>query len=155
MTVMIDMAGNYTPYMTDMTRTFSIGLPDEETLHAHRTSCLIEDEIQRMMRPGLPAGDAYNRALEMAAEAGLGHRFMGTCLQARFVGHGTGLQINEPPVLSARSKDILQEGMTIAVEPKFVIPGVGAAGVEDTFLITATGAERLTNTPRELSDLRT
>ena len=58
----------------------------------------------------------------MVEEAGAGPYFMGTELQAQFVGHGLGLQINELPVLMGRSKDTLQPGMIIAFEPKFVLP---------------------------------
>lgn len=80
----------------------------------------------------------------MAKEAGADQYFMGYGQQAQFVGHGLGLQINELPVLTARSRDLLQEGMVIAFEPKFVLPGVGAVGIENTYLVTADGVENLT-----------
>ncbi len=57
---------------------------------------------------------------------------MGTRQQAKFVGHGIGLQINEMPVLSPRSKERLEVNMVFALEPKFVIPGTGAVGIENT-----------------------
>ena len=78
---------------------------------------------------------------------------MGTCQQARFVGHGVGMQINEWPVLAPRSKEILQPGMTFALEPKFVIPSVGAVGVENTFLVTESGLKKLTSFPEEIIPL--
>jgi Xaa-Pro aminopeptidase len=151
--VMIDMAGNYTAYLTDMTRTFSIGELPEYAYAAHLTACRIEKEIASVMRPGLPASEPYRIAMDIAQQAGLADRFMGTRQQAKFVGHGVGLQINELPVLTARSKDVLEEGMTIAVEPKFVIPDVGAVGIEDTYLITADGAEQITYSPKEILNL--
>ncbi|MDR1456001.1 MAG: M24 family metallopeptidase, partial [Tannerella sp.] len=70
--------------------------------------------------------------------------FMGTRQQAKFVGHGIGLQINEPPVLTPRSEEALQPNMVFALEPKFVIPGVGAVGIENSFLVTETGLEKIT-----------
>ena len=69
---------------------------------------------------------------------------MGFRQQAKFVGHGVGLEINELPVLAARTQARLEAGMTIALEPKFVFPGVGAVGVENTYLVTDTGMEKLT-----------
>jgi Xaa-Pro aminopeptidase len=69
---------------------------------------------------------------------------MGTRQQAKFVGHGIGLQINEPPVLTPRSEEALQPNMVFALEPKFVIPGVGAVGIENSFLVTETGLEKIT-----------
>lgn len=58
---------------------------------------------------------------------------MGTEQQAKFVGHGIGIQINELPVLTPRSKEELLPNMVFALEPKFVIPGVGAVGIENSF----------------------
>ena len=55
-----------------------------------------------------------------------------------------GLEINELPVLTTRSKDILQPGMTFAFEPKFVLAGIGAVGIENTFLVTDSGVEKMT-----------
>ena len=60
---------------------------------------------------------------------------MGTIQQAKFIGHGVGLEINEPPVLSPRSRDLLEAGMAIALEPKFVLPSIGAVGIENTYIV--------------------
>jgi len=69
---------------------------------------------------------------------------MGTKQQAKFVGHGVGLEINEPPVLAPRSKEILETGMAIAVEPKFVLPGIGAVGIENSYIVRENGLEKIT-----------
>ena len=95
----------------------------------------------------------YDVAIEMAEKAGLSDYFMGHAQKAGFIGHGVGIEINELPVLSARSKDVLEEGNVIAVEPKFVIPEVGAVGIENTYVITADGAKCLTEMPEELMQL--
>ncbi len=50
------------------------------------------------------------------------------------MGHGVGLEINEPPVLPPRSKEVLESGMAFALEPKFVLPGIGAVGIENTYI---------------------
>ena len=75
---------------------------------------------------------------------------MGTEQQAKFVGHGIGIQINELPVLTPRSKEELLPNMVFALEPKFVIPGVGAVGIENSFLVTETGVEKLTRFNEEI-----
>ena len=69
---------------------------------------------------------------------------MGHHQQAGFIGHGVGIEINEAPVIAPRSKDILKPGMVFALEPKFVIPHVGAVGVENTFIVTESGCEKVT-----------
>ena len=150
MAVMIDMAGNYTPYITDMTRVFSVGRLPEEAYRAHQVALEIQAAIKEEIRPGTPCAELYRIAADRVEKAGLTANFMGTRQQAKFVGHGIGLQINELPVLTPRSKDALQAGMVFALEPKFVLPGIGAVGVENSFLVTDTGGEQLTCAPEEI-----
>jgi len=69
------------------------------------------------------------------------------------VGHGTGLVINEQPVLGARSKSVLQEGMCVALEPKFYITGTGAVGPEDTYLVTSKGLSCLTVSSKTITEI--
>jgi len=144
MAVMVDMGGNFTGYTTDMSRVFSIGSLTDLAYRAHECSLAIQDEIERTARPGTPAKELYNIAAGMAAEAGLADYFMGHAQKAGFVGHGIGIEINEGPVLAPRSKDILAENMVFALEPKFVIPGVGAVGIENSFAVQKDGLEKLT-----------
>jgi Xaa-Pro aminopeptidase len=153
LSLMVDMGGNFTGYMTDMTRTYSIGKLSEKAYCAHRTALEIQNEIENMMRPGAVCEDMYNRSLEMAKHSGLDGCFMGIRQQARFVGHGVGLEINEFPVLGVRSRTELKKGMVLAIEPKFVIEGVGAVGIENTYVVTATGNEKLTVIDEEIVDL--
>ncbi len=144
MAVMVDMAGNYTPYMTDMTRVFSVGRLADEAYRAHRVSLDIHERVMEMARPGTACTDLYREAVDIAEKAGLSDCFMGTQQQAKFIGHGVGLQINELPVLTPRSQEVLEPGMVFALEPKFVIPGTGAVGIENTLLVTDSGVENLT-----------
>jgi Xaa-Pro aminopeptidase len=145
MAVMVDMVGNYTAYLTDMTRVFSVGKLPELAYRAHQTSIEIQEKIMQAARPGVACAALYALALAVVEKQGLTGYFMGTRQQAKFVGHGIGLQINEPPVLTSRSKEELQPNMMIALEPKFVIPGVGAVGVENSFRVTETGIEKITD----------
>ena len=143
-TVMADMSGNYTAYQTDMTRVFSIGKLPDRAYRVHRVALEIQARMERAAKPGVPCAELYRDALAMAGQEGLEDCFMGTRFQAKFVGHGVGLEINELPVLTTRSKDILQPGMTFAFEPKFVLAGIGAVGFENTFLVTDSGVEKMT-----------
>lgn len=153
MAIMVDMAGNYTPYMTDMTRVYSVGKLSDEAYRAHEVSRRIHQETEAAARPGVACADLYQLALHIVEEEGLASYFMGTKQQAKFVGHGVGLQINELPVLTPRSKEILEENMIFALEPKFVLPSIGAVGVENTYLVTARGCEKLTHAPEEIINL--
>ena len=150
---MVDMAGNYTAYMTDMTRVFSVGRLTEEAYRAHQVALTIQQEVENATRPGTACSDLYNIAANIAKKEGLSANFMGTEQQAKFVGHGIGIQINELPVLTPRSKEELLPNMVFALEPKFVIPGVGAVGIENSFLVTETGVEKLTRFNEEIIHL--
>jgi Xaa-Pro aminopeptidase len=103
--------------------------------------------------PGTEAKVLYNEAVRIATEAGLDEFFMGHNHHASFIGHGVGIQINEWPVLAPRSKHVLAEGNVIAIEPKFVIPGVGAVGIENTYVCTAKGLRCLTPAPENIIPL--
>ena len=143
-TVMADMSGNYTAYQTDMTRVFSIG-----NYRTGPTGCIVSLWKYRLawnerQNPGCPVPNCIGMLWQWPDKKGLKDCFMGTHLQAKFVGHGVGLEINELPVLTTRSKDILQPGMTFAFEPKFVLAGIGAVGIENTFLVTDSGVEKMT-----------
>ncbi len=150
---MVDMAGNYTAYITDMTRIFSVGKLPELAYRAHQVSIDIQQETIIKSRPGTSCAELYNLAAGMAENEGLSNYFMGTKQQAKFVGHGIGIQINELPVLTPRSKEVLQPGMVFALEPKFVLPGIGAVGIENSFLVTDTGIEKLTYAEENIIDL--
>ncbi len=154
MSLMVDMGGNFTGYMTDMTRTYAIGSVQELALKAHETSIAIHQAIAAKARPGVAAKDLYELAAEMANHARLSDYFMGHRQKAGFIGHGVGIEINEAPVLAPRSRDILAEGMVFALEPKFVIPGTGALGIENTYAVTADGVEKLTVCKEELISLQ-
>ncbi|MFI3262377.1 MAG: Xaa-Pro peptidase family protein [Rikenellaceae bacterium] len=149
-TMMVDLGGNFTGYMTDMTRTYCLGEVSELARKAHQVSCDIAAKFEVMAQEGVAACDMFNMAQQTAEEAGLSQYFMGHKQKAGFVGHGVGIEINELPVLAPRSRDLLKKGMVVALEPKFVIPEVGAVGIENTYIITETGVEKVTNAPEAL-----
>lgn len=152
-TIMVDMAGNYTPWMTDMTRVFSLGKTLDLAYRAHQVSIDINDRIMDMAKPGVSCAELYNVSMEMVVKNNLEPYFMGTKQQAKFVGHGVGLEINEPPVLTPRSKEMLEPNIVFALEPKFVIPEVGAVGVENTYVVTEHGIEKLTILEEQIIEL--
>lgn len=152
-TVMVDLNGDFTGYMTDMTRVFAIGDIPSLARDAHQCSIDICRMFEREALPGVEAKELYRLAADMAEERGFGRYFMGHRQHAGFVGHGLGIEINEQPVIAPRSRQILEENNMIALEPKFVIPEVGAVGIENTYHITPDGARPLTAAPEEIVQL--
>ena len=149
-TVMIDMAGNYKPYMDDMSRTFVIEHAPDSAYFAHNISIKIHDAIKDIAKPGTLCSDIYNIAIDIVKENNLEDYFMGTSQQAKFIGHGVGLEINEPPVFTSRSNEILEIGMAFALEPKFVLPKIGAVGIENTYIVNEDGLENITLCEEEI-----
>lgn len=154
MVVMVDMNGGFNGYQTDMTRCWSIGSNVSElTQRAHRCSIEILRDLEKFSKPGIRIGDMHKRAERLAEEAGLKSYFMGHNHKVPFIGHGVGIELNELPVVMERNDEPLLKNMTIALEPKFVIPEVGAVGVENTYLVTDDGLENLTILDEQLKDL--
>lgn len=151
--ILVDMAGNYTPYQTDMTRVFAVGRLPDKAYRAHQTALDIQAAVEATARTGTACTELYELARSMAEKAGLADCFMGTRQQAKFVGHGIGLEINEPPVLTPRSKEVLEPDMVFALEPKFVIEGSGAVGIENSFRVTTEGLEKLTRFEEQIISL--
>ena len=69
------------------------------------------------------------------------------------LGHGTGLEIHEQPVLSPKSTRVHEENMIVTVEPGLYIEGKFGVRIEDSVAVTANGCEILTKTPKELMEL--
>ncbi|MBE6283526.1 MAG: aminopeptidase P family protein [Mediterranea massiliensis] len=147
---MVDMAGNYYGYMSDMSRVYAIGSLSDEAYKAHQVCIDIQNEIADHVKPGVVCESLYQMALERVRRAGFADYFMGVEQKARFIGHGVGLEINESPVIASRISTILEPGMVFALEPKIVLPGVGPLGIENTWVVTADGVEKLTNAPEEI-----
>ena len=66
------------------------------------------------------------------------------------LGHGVGLEVHEAPILSPDSVDILTFGNVVTDEPGIYLPGYGGVRIEDTVVVTAVGAEKLTIGPYTL-----
>ena len=63
------------------------------------------------------------------------------------IAHGVGARAHEPPYAHRAGGGVIEEGMVLAVEPGAYWPGGGGLRVEDNFLITADGAEKLSSYP--------
>ena len=64
----------------------------------------------------------------------------------RSAGVSVGLTRQVPGIISPHFSEPLEEGMVIALEPKFIFPGQGVVGLEDDYVVTSSGLKRLTLT---------
>jgi len=138
-------------YTGDQFRTFVIGNLSQTLEKAHDCSRDIHRLLVKEVKPGFCCADIYNLAVGEAANKGYGEFFMGHGEgHVKFIGHGIGLEIDEYPIIAPRSEDKMEIGMVVAIEPKFVFPGIGVVGLEDDYLVTPSGLERLTLTDQIL-----
>ena len=145
--VIIDYAANVEGYIADQARIFSIGSLSDEFHKAHNVMLEVQEAIAEQGKPGARAEDLYNMGFTMAERAGFKQGFMGYPDPVSFVAHGVGLDIDEWPVIGRKSDAWLREGMTIALEPKIVLPGKGVVGIENTWVVTAQGMKKLNRYP--------
>lgn len=151
--LMVDLGGNFYGYMCDMSRVYSIGQLPQQAYDAHQLCLDVQAAVTDMVKPGVSCESLYNKAIEMVTAAGMADHFMGADQKAKFIGHGIGLEINEAPVLAPRMKQELEPGMVFALEPKIVLPGVGPVGIENSWVVTHEGVEKLTLCAEEIITL--
>lgn len=143
--IVIDLLGYDAGYFADQTRTISTGRLERNLEDALRVCEHALSEMKQVLCVGSRIEDVYQRGEDVVREAGYAEHYMGFGDTAvRFVGHGIGLSVSEPPFLVAGNTEELVANTVVAVEPKLVFPGLGAVGIEDTFVVRAYGCEQLT-----------
>ncbi|WP_418792128.1 M24 family metallopeptidase [Phosphitispora sp. TUW77] len=149
--ILVDYVGLWDGYITDRSRIYAIDHLSDKLIQAFNTTLKIQDVIIKHLEPGVNGSILYDLAVKIANEAGLEDHFMGSGNdRVKFVGHGVGLELDEFPVL-AKGVDVKMEpGMVFALEPKFVFPGEGLVGIENTFILTEKGVEKVTDSPDDL-----
>ena len=151
--VYIDYTCVINGYTADGARMFVIGDVSPELRAAHEASLAIQWELVGMLRPGTVCEAVYLRAEALARDLGLAEHFMGLGPdRVRFIGHGGGLELDEYPIFAKGVNTVLEQGMTFALEPKFVFPE-GAIGTENTFLLTGDGVRVLTRAPETITQV--
>jgi len=150
--ILLDLVTVVDGYMVDQTRVFALGRLPARLEKAYAAALEIKRALINEAGPGTPARRLYDLAVALAREAGLADYFMGSEEKVRFIGHGLGIELDELPVIAGGAETALEEGMVFALEPKFVFPGEGVVGVEDTFAVTAGGLEQLTRFSDDLNE---
>jgi Xaa-Pro aminopeptidase len=141
----VDFGTCWLGYQVDVTRMFAWGPPAEESLRAYQALQAIQVDLLPGLVPGADGQDLYRQTLVKAAELGVAEEFLGQGrARIRFVGHGVGLEISEPPYLAEGRPEILKAGQTLALELKMVLPGREAVGLENTLLVTPAGGRIIT-----------
>lgn len=140
--VIVDVGATVGGYCADITRTFVAGREPEprqrELFEVVRHAQLAG---VRAAVPGARCADVDRAAREVIADAGLADRFV------HRTGHGLGLEVHEPPYLTATNEETLDEGMIVTVEPGVYLEGYGGIRIEDDVVVRAPEPEVLTRAP--------
>ncbi|MBR3818642.1 MAG: aminopeptidase P family protein [Clostridia bacterium] len=131
-------------YHSDMTRTVAVGEISSKQIEVYETVLKAQKKCLEVLKAGISGFDADKAARDIIADAGYGEFF------GHGTGHGVGLQIHEAPRLSPKSKQILEIGDVVTVEPGIYIPDNFGVRIEDMAIITENGFENLTKTQKTL-----
>jgi Xaa-Pro dipeptidase len=143
--IIVDIMWAQHGYLVDMARTYTIGPLPAKMEEAYTRAVSVLRAIEAAIRPGAVAGDLYEAGLAVAAATPYAANFMGPPgYNTKFIGHGVGIEVDEIPFIAKGAPTVLAPGMVFALEPKFVFPGEGAVGLENTYLVTGDGFEKLT-----------
>lgn len=139
-----DFGAMYGDYAYDFGRSIHFGQPSEEYL---RIRALVMESQQAgiaALAVGSTCERADSAARKVIEDAGYGYAFR------HRLGHGIGMDVHEPPFLTAGDATVLEEGMCFTVEPSIFIPHHMGARVEDIVVVRPGGGEPLTTGYREL-----
>ena len=149
--ILVDFAAVVDGYHTDETRMFAIGAMPQKALNASKAAIEIHNEVLERIRPGIPLKELFHFSVARAESLGYGPEYLGPAgNKVRFIGHGIGLELIEPPMIAPNSEQPLEAGMTFALEPKLVFENEFAVGVESVFTVTEKGHRLISKVPVEI-----
>lgn len=136
--VSFDFGAVYEGYCYDFGRSVFFGEPDEEYRRVHALVMASQAAGIAALRAGGTCQAADAAARQVIVEGGYGHAFR------HRLGHGIGMDVHEPPFLTAGDATVLEAGMCFTVEPSIFLPHHLGARVEDVVVVRADGGEALT-----------
>ncbi|MDO8730875.1 MAG: Xaa-Pro peptidase family protein [Candidatus Omnitrophota bacterium] len=138
-------------YYADITRTVVKGKPSEKVKTMHRLVLEGQEIGFEMLKPGVNGKEVHQAILAHFEKNGFKTGEVDSRMQGFFhgTGHGLGLEIHEAPRVGGVN-DILQAGHVVTVEPGLYYLDAGGIRIEDDVLITPTGCEVLSTSPRTL-----
>jgi len=153
--VVVDIPVLVDGYHADQTRTYVLGRAGDGIHALYSDLRKIADDLIENIHPGLPAREISRRAFRTARELGREGTFQnfgkGRC--SRIIGHGIGLELNEPPILSDYDDSGIPENGVVALDIHMMEEGRGVVKLEDMILVRRGGNEILTKSPRILFEV--
>ena len=128
-------------YWADHTKNLVVGELKPEYAELETALMDVYDSALEHIRPGAPTAELDRQVREQLHDAGYpGQPTHPIC-------HGVGARAHEPPYPHQAGGGEFEEGMVLAVEPGAYWAGGGGLRVEDNFLVTTDGVEKLSSFP--------
>ena len=135
--VRIEILGDKNGYRSNVTRTVVMGRPTAEQKRVWSVLIGARDACEALLRPGTPVPELWRTYVEHCRAGDIEPTL-------RFLGHGIGQTIHEEPYLTESRDIVLAPNITHTMEPLYMMPGRMGFHVEDMYLITETGHEKIT-----------
>jgi Xaa-Pro dipeptidase len=142
--LVVDWGAAWDGYISDLTRTFAVGEVQTEYSQIHRIVQQANAAGRAAGKPGIPCAAVDIAARSVIEQAGYGPYF------THRTGHGIGMEGHEDPYMRGDNQQLLEPGMTYTVEPGIYLPGRNGVRIEDDMCVTDSGADSLSDMPREL-----
>jgi len=142
--LVVDWGATYDGYISDLTRTFAVGEVDDEYKKIHEIVQEANAAGRAAGKPGVPCANVDKAARDVIEKAGYGVYF------THRTGHGIGMEGHEEPYMRGDNMQLLEPGMAFTVEPGIYLPNRNGVRIEDNVVITETGADVLSDMPREM-----
>jgi Xaa-Pro aminopeptidase len=137
-TMILDLQTTYNNYWSDTARTFVVGAPSERQRSVHETLVAAKNLAAKMLRPGTSASSVAGAIDNFLAESGYPRMF-------HHAGHAVGLDDQERPWLIRGAKDKIEEDQAYVIEPGVYDKEIGGMRVEDCYLVTGDGVEKVSH----------
>lgn len=142
--LVVDWGAAYGGYISDLTRTFAVGDVDAEYSKIHKIVQDANAAGRTAAAPGVPCSNVDKAARDVIESVGYGKYF------THRTGHGIGMEAHEDPYMRGDNMQLLEPGMAFTVEPGIYLPNRNGVRIEDNVVITETGADVLSDLPREI-----
>lgn len=142
--ITMDFGCIYGGYCSDMTRTVALGFVSEEMDKVYKTVLKAQLAGIAATKAGVAGRDIDGAARKVIADAGYGDYF------GHGYGHSLGILIHEAPNANTRNAQPMPAGAVVSAEPGIYLPGKFGVRIEDVTVITETGCEVLTKSPKNL-----
>jgi len=147
--ILVDMSISYKGYITDETRCYVIGKVPQKIKKRYEIAYSLEQKLASLLKEGNKIKDVYNETYAFAKKLDV-DKYLMLGGEIPFLAHGVGLELNDLPVITKKNEDKLSNRNVVAVEPKLIYPREMAIGSENTYIVTTTRTEQITNAPQPL-----